>query len=141
MCLDYEYKERTVNKIRKDAKHRGYIKVYKVCDYLKTGWCWCTPYKKGIQIASLVSSDPQIGWYAYLDKEEAIKFLRALLGGKECVKTCYAKPEWLKGAGWSKYNNNDTYRVGVFTKLAFPNWDKGDMTVREFKVLCKEGKE
>ena len=92
-------------------------------------------------MASCDLSDTQSGWYAYLDKEEAIKFLRICLDGKECVKACYAKPEWLKGAGWSRYDNNETYRVGVFTKLAFPNWDKGDMTVREFKVLCKEGKE
>ena len=140
MCLDYEYEERTVNKIRKDAEHRGYIKVYKVCGYLKTGWCWCIPYMKGIQRADHDPLDTQSGWYAYLDKEEAIKFLRICLDGKECVKTCYAKPEWLKGAGWSRYNN-ETYRVGVFTKLAFPDWDKGDMTVREFKALCKASKE
>ena len=71
------------------------------------------------------------GWYAFLTKKAAKKYNP----GK--IKVCYAKPQWIKRLGRYPYIG----KAGIFTHLAFPNWDKGTMTVREFKKMCKEHKE
>ena len=137
MCLKVEHKKGTVAKMKRQAHRKGYIRVYKACtcDFgIKcSGWYFGRRYRQGMQVAK-VSRDGrknEAGFYAYLTKE-----------GTKCVdwmncktKVCYAKPEWLKRAGKDNAGN----RVGIFTKLVFPNWDKGDMTIREFKALCKAG--
>ena len=74
---------------------------------------------------------------AYLIREDAVEFMRNW-DSRVKIKVCYAKPSWLKLNGLGE--DVDNFIVGIFTHLVFPNWDKGDMTVREFKKICKENK-
>ena len=132
MCLDYTLSKKKASKIIEQAKKRGYIRLFKVCYYKRTGWMFGLKWKKGIRKASHLEEKDvgwNVGWYAFLTKEAAIKYLDSSF-----VKTCYAKPQWIKRLGaYSGYG-----KAGIFTHLAFPDWDKGDMTIREFRQMCKE---
>jgi len=72
------------------------------------------------------------GWYAYLTEEAAIIGSYNIL---KDIKVCYAKASWIKGLG--TFNGRP---AGIFTHLYFPDWDKGDMTIREFRAMCREQK-
>ena len=138
MCLDYDYKKdsKTYQKVLKQAKKRGYIRVYKLCRYKKSGWCslYCKKYKSGLQKAKNTERFDG-GFYGYLTKSAAMRSHDNWWGSNK-IKVCYAKPSWLKRFGVT----NDEGWTGIFTHLVFPDWDKGDMTIREFKRICKENK-
>ena len=144
MCLDYELSEKESKKIIDEVKKNGYIRVYKVCKYKKTGWTstWGTKWRKGIRKAKKIEYGG--GWHGYLTKEAAEIFANYL---GCCVKICFAKPEWIKHLGFCEttiLNKEWGKRVsmllpaGVFTHLAFPDWEKGTMTVKEFRKMYNE---
>jgi hypothetical protein len=134
MCLDYELSEKQAAKIIQQARKRGYIRVWKRCDIRIgrrcTGFFKDNLYKKGvIKARDLLLHDG--GWYAFLTKEAAEEYF-----GTD-IKVCYAKASWIKRLGKYKWSRKRELMVGIFTHLAFPSWDKGDMTIREFKEMCK----
>lgn len=129
MCLDYLSTEKNKKKFLKEARKRGYIRVYKVCKYKKTGWYFlhCKKYKSGLQESNhRVNPTENYGWHAYLSLAKA----KYYCGCYEHIITCYAKPSWLKGLSLRT-------KEASFTHLVFPDWDKGDITIREFREICK----
>lgn len=138
MCLDARLSKKQANEIIQQAKKRGYIKVYKICEHKKTGWLswYITTWRKGIRKANRLTRDNG-GWYAFLTKEAAEKYRRGLSSVfTYYIQTCYTKPKWIKRLG--RYFGCG--KAGIFTHLAFPDWNKGTMTVREFRQMCKEYK-
>ena len=135
MCLDYELTKSRADKIKAEAKRRGYIRVWKVCKEKQTGWFMGKIWEKGLRKA-ICLEEPDGGWYAYLSLSGAKAFTKPYRKGWVFIKVCYAKPQWIKrlGKGISTRVKGD---VGIFTHLCFPNWDKGDMTIREFRAMCK----
>jgi len=137
MCLDRVLPKKESDKIIQQAKKRGYIRVYKVCskDYYsnrgKTGTFFGSTYKSGLRKAIGYKKYKNAGWYAFLTKRAARRY-----NYYNHIKICYAKPQWIKRLG--KYVRCG--EAGIFTHLAFPDWDKGTMTVREFRQMCKEYK-
>ena len=132
MCLSYELKPKQAAKIKAESRKRGYIRVYKVCKNKRTGWCLGLRWRRGYRKAARLKSY-DAGWYAYLDKAGASAESRSLSWINSSIKTCYAKPSWIKRLG--KSNGR---QVGIFTHLCFPDWKTGDMTIREFRAMCKE---
>ena len=130
MCLDYELTKPEADKIKAEARKRGYIRVYKVFNAYNTGWSMGTRWRKGLRKGAYIKQ-PYGGWYALLTLKAARKEL-AIWNDPHYIKTCYAKPSWIKRLGMS-----DGHRVAIFTHLCFPDWDKGDMTIREFRAMCK----
>ena len=134
MCLDYDLTTKQADKIKAEARKRGYIRVYKVCNKGRTGWHIGSKWKKGLRRAMNIRKKDG-GWYAYLNITSAWR-VRNYWGKKHhFIKVCYAKSEWIKRIGKShlkKYNS-----VGIFTHLCFPDWEKGDMTIREFRAMSK----
>ena len=130
MCLSYDLKPKQFDKFKSEAQKRGYIRAYKVCRYGHTGAFTSRKFKPGRQKAGQLKRHDG-GFYAYLTKSAARRAASGwlLLVG---IKVCYAKASWIKRLG-----NNEGY-VGIFTHLCFPDWDKGDMTIREFRAMCKE---
>jgi len=146
MCLDYELTKKQADKIKAEARKRGYIRAYKVCatnPYNSTGvfsrvnkagrWAR-TRYKKGLCKAYGNNTDKNVGWYAFLSRRTAANYL--IENNKEEIKVCYASLSWIKRLGGYKSSG----KAGIFTHLCFPDWDKGDMTIREFREMCKENK-
>jgi hypothetical protein len=137
MCLDYELSEKQAAKIIQQARKRGYIRVWKRCHHChwihkkQTGYFQEKLYRKGVRKASFLR-DTDGGWYVFLNKKAATKYY---WGNKLIV--CYAKLSWIKRLG----GHDGVGYVGIFTHLAFPDWDKGDMTIREFKEMCKAEQE
>ncbi|MGB2796642.1 MAG: hypothetical protein WBD44_05215 [Phycisphaerae bacterium] len=126
MCLEYISKQATRDKFLKEVRKRGYVRVYKICSYpswgdriKRTGPVFGVKYKAGLRKASTGTDS---GWYVYLQRPRY----------EFNVKVCYAKPAWLKNLGGYYCG-----RAATFTKLVFPNWGKGDMTIREFRRICK----
>lgn len=137
MCLDYELTKNQADKIKTQARKRGYIRVWKVCKKRKTGWYFGSIWKKGLRKAMRLNQKDG-GWYAHLSLEDARKYANVRMWLDLSVKACYAKPSWIKCIGGDLGKN----LVGIFTHLAFPDWDwdKGDMTTREFRAMCRENK-
>jgi hypothetical protein len=135
MCLDAKLSKKQADEIIQQAKKRGYIRVFKVCEEKETGWLYSLRWRRGIRKAKNLKSYSG-GWYAFLSYKAAKKYIRNL-GKPIFIKTCYIKPQWIKRLGRYNYIG----KAGIFTHLAFPDWDKGDMTVREFRQMCKEYKE
>jgi hypothetical protein len=137
MCLYFDLSKKQSDKIIQKAKKRGYIRVWKVCYEKRTGWYRGGRWLKGLRKAKNLR-DKDGGWYAYLDKSSAEnirrRYLRVYI--PHSIKTCYVKPSWIKRLGLDWYENE----VGIFTHLCFPDWDKGDMTIREFREMCRKGK-
>ena len=135
MCLSYDLTKPRADKIKAEARKRGYIRVYKVCMKKYTGWYQGTKWKEGhCKARSLDYRDG--GWYAYLTLKIARDYqekFNLFCIHTHYIKTCYAKPSWIKRLG-GDYRNR---RVGIFTHLCFPDWDKGDMTIREFRAMSK----
>jgi len=134
MCLDYDLKPEQAAKIKAEARKRGYIRVWKVCKEKHTGWYQGRYWDKGLHKAGSLDFEDG-GWYVYLSHKSAKSLNREFR--KYCelsIKVCYAKPSWIKRLGGDCFNR----RVGIFTHLCFPDWDKGDMTIREFRAMCKE---
>jgi len=135
MCLAYDLTKPRADKIKAEARKRGYIRVYKVCDRKYTGWMVNKWWKDGLQKAGNIKTKNG-GWYAYLSLYQARRFrdcFNSGLSSNYSIKVCYAKPSWIKRLGGDWDNN----RVGIFTHLCFPDWDKGDMTIREFRAMSK----
>jgi len=132
MCLDRELSQKQFNKIKSEAQRRGYIRVWKVCSEKRTGWCFVLEWKKGLRKAEY-SERCDSGWYAYLSLEEAKQKMECWVF--HYIKVCYAKPSWIKRLG-----KDGSFEVGVFTHLVFPDWAKGDMTIREFRAECRKEK-
>lgn len=138
MCLDRVLSKKKSDEIIQQAKKRGYIKVWKVChrdwhDYRrKTGGVFGVRYKQGIRKANTAYyfSKENAGWYAFLSYEAAKKYGFV----NDPIKVCYAKPQWIKRLG----GYSGIGRAGIFTHLAFPDWNKGSMTIAEFKKMCKD---
>lgn len=130
MCLDYDLKPKQVDKIIAEARKRGYIRVWKVCQKKCTGWCQGTRWKKGLRKAAHLK-DRDGGWYAYLTLKDARNKTNMY---SEYIKTCYVKPSWIKKLGEDWYGR----KVGIFTHLCFPDWKKGDMTIREFRAMARK---
>ena len=130
MCLDYDLKPEQAAKIKAEAQRRGYIRVYKVCKEKKTGWFFGRYWRKGLHKAGRLKMYDG-GWYAYLTLGAARD--KTYMSPRKYVRTCYAKPSWIKrlGTDWR------SRRVGIFTHLCFPDWKTGDMTIREFRAMCK----
>ena len=135
MCLNYDLKPKQAAKIKAEAQRRGYIRVWKICEEKRTGWSRGTRWKEGLRKAKNLKQRDG-GWYAYLSLESA-KSVRNYWGDEDhTIKICYAKPQWIKRFG--KICMGKWANVGLFTHLCFPDWDKGDMTIREFRAMCKE---
>lgn len=136
MCLDYELTEKQANKIKEQARKRGYIRVWKRvyhCSRLnqkQTGYFQDKRYRKGIHKAAFLTADNG-GWYVFLSKRAATMYE---WGSKTVV--CYAKSSWIKNLG----GYDGCGKAAQFTHLAFPAWDKGDMTIREFREMCRAEK-
>lgn len=136
MCLDYELPEKQADKIKAEARKRGYIRVWKRCHknpysgQESTGFWQGKRYKKGIAKASYLI-DTNGGWYAFLSKEAA-----SIYAWGNHLVVCYAKPSWIKKLG----GEDGIGRAAQFTHLAFPDWHKGDMTIREFREMCRAEK-
>ena len=135
MCLDYELKPKQADKIKAEARKRGYIRVYKVCEQKQTGWYQGTRWKEGQHKAKNLKQRDG-GWYAYLNIASARGVRNYWGSDSHYIKVCYAKPSWIKRLGESYLSKLNF--AGIFTHLAFPDWDKGDMTIREFRAMCKE---
>jgi len=134
MCLSYELTKPRADKIKAEARKRGYIRVYKVCgtnSFNCTGVFRQTKYKERVCEAYGNNTDKNVGWYAFLSQRMAKGYL--IKSNKEEIKVCYAKPSWIKRLG----RDDRSRHIGIFTHLAFPDWDKGDMTIREFRDMCK----
>lgn len=136
MCLVQISPKRSRDKFLKGANRRGYIRVYKVCEEGKTGWYTGTPYRDGLQEASphpyfYHPDGVDVGFHAYLSLYEAEKTRSDMSTFQDevFIKTCYAKPKWLNGLSLRT-------KEASFTHLVFPDWDKGDMTIREFRNIC-----
>lgn len=132
MCLDKDFSKKQFDKRVQQAKKRGYIRVYKVCSInwygnKLTGTVCGEKYKAGIWKATGVGRDA--GWHAYLSYRAAKKFRHP-----NPIKVCYAKPQWIKRLGKYIYIGE----AGIFTHLAFPDWERGKMTVKQFKQICKK---
>lgn len=140
MCIECLSSEKSKKRFLKEAKKRGYIRVWKVCRKGKTGWMFRTRYKPGLCKAFLKRlygyskrqklANPDFGWHVYLSLQRAEKDCTQC---NESIKVCYAKPSWLKGLSLET-------KCATFTHLVFPEWDKGNMTIREFRQVCKEQK-
>ena len=130
MYLGYELKPKQAAKIKAEARKRGYIRVWKVCEEKCTGWCFSRKWEEGL-CESEHLNDYADGWYAYLSLEEAESRMDGWVD--HFIKVCYAKPQWIKRLG----GDGEGQEVGIFTHLCFPDWDKGDMTIREFRAMCK----
>lgn len=131
MCLTSNHKK-LKGKIIKEGKRRGYIRVYKVCqEYLGyekyTGSVMETAYRAGLRQTHLP------GWHVYLSRRAA-KYREGWIGYGGEIKVCYAKPSWLLKVG---YDNGSYTRAATFKALVFPKWNKGNMTIREFREKCK----
>ena len=131
MCLSYELKPKQADKIKAEARRRGYIRVWKVCEKRCTGWYKRTRWKKGLRKALHLRRDDG-GWYAYLNHEEAKRTLY-FESTYLYLKVCYTKASWIKRLGFDARGR----KVGIFTHLCFPDWERGDMTIREFRAMCK----
>ena len=142
MCLSYDLTKPRADKIKAEARKRGYIRVYKVCatnPYISTGvfsrvssagrMCQ-TRYKEGLRKAWGDKTDKNVGWYAFISHGGAKRYNPF----HESIKTCYAKPSWIKRLGGYDFCGH----AAIFTHLCFPDWDKGDMTIREFRAMCKD---
>ena len=131
MCLDYELTKKQADKIKSEARKRGYIRVYKVCAAKQTGTVGGIrgKWKKGISKAKYLR-ERNGGWYAFISHRGAKRYKIP----HESIKTCYAKPSWIKRLGGYDFCGH----AAIFTHLCFPDWDKGDMTIREFRAMCKE---
>lgn len=134
MCISHLSSERNKKKFLEEARKKGYIRVWKVCDYKKTGWLRREKYRPGLQRAiGFVKKNINHGFHVYLSLSKAKMDKIILESGDQgitYVKICYAKPSWLKGLSLRT-------KEAVFTHLVFPEWDKGDMTIREFRTICK----
>ena len=136
MCLSSELSKKAAQTIKDEARKRGYIRAYKVCRKKTTGWCFGLRWAKGLRKAKCLKMY-EAGWYAHLDLDGAERSRKRKRSyGKHFIKTCYAKPSWIKRLGRDDYND----KVGIFTHLAFPVWKKGDMTIREFREMCRKQK-
>jgi len=137
MCLEYELSKEADKKIRDLAKKRGYIRVWKVCMPDCTGyWFHINDWMPGLHKAKNLSKKDG-GWYAYLSETAAKKaenYWNRDCNTDHTIKVCYAKPSWIKRLGSDRRFGS----VGIFTHLAFPDWDKGNMTIREFRALCRK---
>lgn len=138
MCLTQLSTKKNRDKFLKEARKRGYIRVYKVCErwYKKcyTGWAYDKRYKPGLRRAERTTyKDVNYGFHAHLSlgsaKQARDKVQRFCFIGLR-IKTCYAKPAWVKGLSLKT-------KEASFTHLVFPDWEKGDMTIREFQAACK----
>ena len=140
MCLAYELSKKSDKEIKALANRRGWIKVYKVCYYRETGIYRGRSWAHGLHESIGHQSYFDAGWYGCLSLAAARKEVKILHHVRHThIKTCYAKPEWIKRLGSNDCEDGD--RIGIFTHLVFPKWQKGKMTIREFKALCKAGKE
>jgi hypothetical protein len=140
MCLDSNLSKKAEKRIRDLAKKRGYIRVWKVCDTTwdnrkRTGRSYGIPYKEGIRKSKNYETDTEAGWYAYLYKRSAKRYTYNHFLSDKMIKVCYAKPKWIKQLGIQASSS-----AGIFTHLVFPDWDKGDMTIREFRAICRKDK-
>jgi len=129
MCLTNISPERSKKKFLKEARKRGYIRVWKVCDYRRTGWYFARsqPHQSGLQESNhQESSNIDYGWHGYLSFAKA----KRIFEQGDYLMICYAKPSWLKGLSLAT-------KHATFTHLVFPEWDKGNMTIREFRQICK----
>jgi len=136
MCLAYELSKNKADKIRDLARKRGYIRVWKVCMPDCTGWFYGNKWRPGIHEAENLHRRDG-GWHAHLSKTAAKKvknYWNRTCYNDHTIKVCYAKPSWIKSLGGDKKFG----RIGIFTHLAFPDWDKGNMTIREFRALCRK---
>jgi len=136
MCLAYELSKNKADKIKDLARKRGYIRVWKVCTPDCTGWFYVNEWMPGIHKAKYLHKRYG-GWYAYLSETTAKKaknYLNRKHNTDHTIKVCYAKPSWIKSLGGDRRFGH----IGIFTQLAFPDWNKGNMTIREFRALCRK---
>jgi len=134
MCLDAKLSKRTKKRIINQAKKRGYVRVFKVCKLGATGtyWSFSQKYKSGLQTAE--SGGNAWGWYGFLTKQGAERYKC----GDEQIKVCYTKPSWILEIG--KIGFDCAGSAARFSHLVFPDWKKGNMTIREFRQVCKDSK-
>ena len=131
MCLARLSIRKNRDKFLKETSRRGYIRVYKVCRDNKTGWTiWrAQRWKPGLRKAKgWKIKNLNAGWHVCLTKNKARRYKGR--NPFEYIKVCYAKPAWLKGLSLGT-------KEASFTHLVFPEWGKGDMTIREFRAACK----
>jgi len=139
MCLTCLSSAKKHKEYIAEAQKRGYIRVYKVCMKYRTGWCYGDKYLQGQRTAKSQSGsflsfkkNVDAGFHAYLSLEQAIykrdRFDKS--STKHYIKVCYAKPQWVKGLSLRT-------KEASFTHLVFPEWKRGDMTIREFRQACK----
>jgi len=140
MCLPAQVSEAKKKEFLKQARKRGYIRVYKHCPIKfdlfidiferKTGSIHGVNYRKGLRKDKQGHIDIiNYGWHTFLTKQAANRWLGDT--NNPHIMTCYAKPSWLKGLSRAQ---------ATFTCLVFPSAKKKDMTIREFKEICRKHK-
>lgn len=137
MCLGQELPPQSQEKIKREAKKRGYIRVYKTV-LLRDGdkakprgfvaWWTHKSHKKGIQRAYGVETKTEGGWHAFRSRRSAEKSIYSASWRGKTIIECLALPEWIKNSG--KYYSLKTI---LFTKLCFPEFPKRKVTIKEFK--------
>lgn len=129
MCLGYISTEKNKKKFLKEAGKRGYIRVYKECQSGQSGWHYAyhKPYKSGLQESNHKEQlSVDYSWHVYLSLTKVKKEKY----DESSIMICYAKPSWLRGLSLRT-------KEATFTHLVFPDWDKGDMTIKEFRQICR----
>lgn len=131
MCLTGRLPKKQKEKIMQEARKRGYFRVYKVVQETntkgkQTGTNFGLPYQKGFRATY------RPGWYVFLKRGSA-QWWKAGMPHRKIV-TCYAKLSWLQRLA---HQENHSVQAATFHTLVFPDWDKGDMTIREFRAACK----
>jgi hypothetical protein len=138
MCLVYSTTDpKTIKRGLSKYSKTDYVRVYKKAYYdrcggikRRTGYCWGIRWRKGIR--KIVDSRPsnECGWYAYLEKPK-----------KEYknypTKVCIVKKKWVVEFGNQIGSRKKAVRCNC---MAFPSWNKGKLTVREFRQMCKKAK-
>lgn len=116
------------------AKKRGYFRVYKVVIKYFDG-CKLTGPNYGKRYRAGARSTKGPGWHVFLDRKTAKTYVQNSLVKKLVV--CYAKIGWLKKLAYQFCTSDE---AATFHTLVFPDFDKGDMTIREFRAACKKQK-
>ena len=130
MCLTCLSSAKKRKEYIAEAQKRGYIRVYKVCKKKRTGWLYGRRYCQGLISAKGDPDRINQGFHACLSLQKARRLQAGTSYLPTHIITCYAKPQWVKGLSLRN-------KHASFTHLVFPEWKRGDMTIREFRQACK----
>lgn len=133
MCLNYAYTKRTVQKYRKRAREKGYLRVYKVVGKRGNNWNgeFQSGIRKGLQKAISYFSDWSgytLGFHCFVNKKDAENWRWRNFVLIECL----IAPEWITEAG------DQEGTVLVASHCYFPTYPETKAKVRDFRKAIKE---